>query len=264
MKKGKFENRFDVKLTESRGTARENYLDSLRENVRSYMRECGYTAEDLAEIADTPVSTFRDFLYGNTATVKLTPVIRLAKEFGVSIDELVGADTLAPETKESLQILRRLPEHFRYFCRWNIRETEKQRNLLGVKYKAVNMIRPKCTNSGGLKPTETYEVLDISHFGLDVRPKVFMAVKIPCAHYMPHYSPYHVLLIANDRLPKKNEHCLVFSSGMFWILTRSEEIEDGNKVVKYYSIRDGKFRCYEEEVDELVGYVASTHIMESR
>ena len=263
MKNQKFEKRFNVKLTESRGNTREDYLDSLRDNVRSYMLECGYTAEELAEITETPVSTFRDFLYGNTATVKLTPVIRLAKEFGVSIDELIGSDTMPTETKESLQILRRLPEHFRYFCRWNIRQIEKQRLRTGVKYKAVNMIRPICTNSGGLKPTETFEILDISHFGIDVRPKVFMAVKMPCDHYMPHYSPYHVLLIANDRLPKRHEHCLVFSSGMFWILTRSEEIEDGEKVVKYYSVRDGKFRCYEEQIDELVGYVASTHLLES-
>lgn len=258
MKKLKSENKLKVVLTESRGTERSDYLESLRENVRTYMRECGYTKEYLAEVTDTPVRTFEDFLYGRTATVKLTPIIRLAKEFGISIDELIGCDTLPTETKESLQILRRLPEHFRYFCRWNIRATERERNLLGPKYKAVNMIRPTCNNNGGFKPTETFEVLDISHFGLDVRPKIFMAIKIPCEHYMPLYSPYHVLLIANDRLPKPSEHCIVMSSGLFWILTRKEEKGE----VNFYSVRDGKFRCNEKQIDELVGYVAATHLID--
>lgn len=252
MKKLKLEKRVDVKPTESRGTQREDYLSSLRDNVRKYMDECGYTMEYLAEVADVPLSTFRDFLRGNTATVKLTPVIRLAKEFGVSIDELIGSDTLPTETKESLQILRRLPEHFRYFMRWNIRETERQKKLIGPKYKAVNLLKPICYH-GGFKPTETLEVLDISHIDAHVRPKVFLALKIPCDHYMPTYSPYHILLIANDRNPRPNEHCLVIGSKLMWLVT----IKDG----KCYSLRDGKYRCDLTDV-ELVGYVAATKMID--
>jgi transcriptional regulator with XRE-family HTH domain len=252
MKIPKKEKNFDVQLLESQGNAREDYLSSLRENVRSYMRECGYTIDELAEIADIPVGTFNDFLYGRTTTVKITPIIRLAKEFGVSIDELIGSDTLPRETKESLQILRRLPEHFRYFMRWNIRETEKQRKAIGPKYKAVNLIRPICYH-GGFKPTETFEVLDISHVDHTIRPRVFMALKIPCEHYMPTYSPYHVLLIANDRNPRPNEHCLVIGSKLMWLVT----IKDG----KCYSLRDGKYRCDLSDV-ELVGYVAATKMID--
>ena len=250
MKTRKPENNVFVKPTESRGTKREDYLSSLRENVRKFMDESGYTIDYLAEVADVPVSTFRDFLKGNTATVKLTPVIRLAKEFGISIDELIGADTLSTETKESLQILRRLPEYFTYFYRWTIRANERD-SKRKPKSKFVNYARPVCAHGGFIPPT-TYDVFDISHLSAEIRPRIFMAVKIPCEHYMPTYSPYHVLYIAHDRPPRVNEHCLVSSSGKWWLVMKKE---DG-----YYSIRDGKFRS--KEADELIGYVIGTQIIE--
>ena len=261
MKTRRLENKIKVKPTESCGTDRENYLDSLRKNVKAYMKECGYTIDDLAEIADTSPSAFRDFLHGNTATVKLTPVIRLAKEFGISIDELIGADTLPTETKESLQILRRLPEYFTYFYRWNVRANERQQKR-SPKHKYINLTRPACAN-GGFIPSNTYELFDISHISADIRQKVFLAVKIPCDHYMPTYSPYHVLLIAHDRIPKPTETSLVMSGGKLWLLNRIEETENEKKVVKYYSVRDGKFRCYEHDTDEIIGYVAGTQLLES-
>ena len=33
-----------------------------------------------------------------------------------------------------------------------------------------------------------------------------------------------------------------------------------NGLVKYYSIRDGKFRLNEDDVDEVIGYIATTII----
>ena len=250
MKTRRLEKRVDVKPTESCGTQREDYLNSLRANVKSYMKECGYTIDYLSEIADVSPSAFRDFLHGNTATVKLTPVIRLAKEFGISIDELIGADTLPTETKKSLQILRRLPEYFTYFYRWNIRTNEKELNR-ERKPKVVNLTRPVCAN-GGFIPSPTYETYDISHLSDDIRPRIFLAVKMPCEHYMPYYSPYHVLFIAHDRKPRQNEHCLVSSSRKLWLLS----YRDGD----FFSIRDGKFRCNEKDIDEIIGYVIGSEL----
>ena len=253
MKKHNSKKKHEVVLAESRGTEREDYLSTLRDNVRKFMDECGYTMDELAEIADMPLSTFRDFIYGNTATVKITPIIRLAKEFGISIDELVGADTLPAETKESLQILRRLPEHFSYFFRWSIRATERHRNRIKPKGKAVSLLHLTCED-GSLKPSNDFDLIDISDIPLDKRAKIFMGIKIPCDHYMPLYSPYHVLLIANDRHPRPSEVCLIASSGSLWLV----KLDKG----KFYSLRDGKYRCDEDYIDELVGYVAATKILE--
>ena len=75
---------------------------------------------------------------------------------------------------------------------------------------------------------------------------------MPCEHYMPIYSPYDIILIANDRQPHPNENSLIRIDGYLYIANR--KIENG--VAKYYSIRDGKFRINESEIDEHVGYIA--------
>ena len=107
---------------------------------------------------------------------------------------------------------------------------------------------------GSLKPSNDFDLIDISDIPLDKRAKIFMGIKIPCDHYMPLYSPYHVLLIANDRHPRPSEACLIASSGSLWLV----KLDKG----KFYSLRDGKYRCDEDYIDELVGYVAATKILE--
>ena len=249
MKNHSKEKNFSVKLVEND----TDCVISLRENIRTYMAECGYTLAELAEIAEIPLDTFKNFMYERTNVCRLRPIVKIAKEFGISVDELVGSSTIPAETKESLQIMRRLPEHFRMVVRWNIRATERLRAKINPKKKCVNLLRPICLD-GSLKPTNDFDVLDISYLPPEKRSKVYVAIKIPCAHYLPHYTPYHVLLIANDRPPKPSEHCLISVDGTFKIVTK----KDG----AYYSIRDKMFRCGETEIDEFIGYVAETHIIE--
>ena len=79
---------------------------------------------------------------------------------------------------------------------------------------------------------------------------------MPCEHYMPTYSPYDILLIANDRDAKANENVLIRTDGNLFLAKRKAK----NGIVKYYSIRDGKFRLNEEDIDEVVGYIATTII----
>ena len=69
---------------------------------------------------------------------------------------------------------------------------------------------------------------------------------------MPTYSPYDILLIANDRNAKTNENVLIRTDGNLFITKRKVE----NGLVKYYSIRDGKFRLNENDIDKVVGYIA--------
>ena len=79
---------------------------------------------------------------------------------------------------------------------------------------------------------------------------------MPCDHYMPVYSPYETLLIANDRLPMNNENCLIRVKKNVYIA----KVKMENDEMKFYSIRDGKFRLNRDEIDEVVGYIATTII----
>ena len=94
-----------------------------------------------------------------------------------------------------------------------------------------------------------YEI-DITEIDKEYSCKVFFGITMPCDHYMPAYSPYDILLIANDRQPTPHENSLIRVNGCLFIAKKKNN--------EYFSIRDGKFRLNEHEIDEHIGYVACT------
>lgn len=78
-------------------------------------------------------------------------------------------------------------------------------------------------------------------------------------NYMPHYSPYDILLIANDRNPTFKEHVIILYYGKIFITTRSERIENGEKIIEYTGIRDKNFVVRENETDDVIGYVVDVY-----
>ena len=110
----------------------------------------------------------------------------------------------------------------------------------------------ECNHNGNLKITTNYRHIDITDIGEEYRSKVFFGITMPCDNYMPTYSPYDILLIANDRNAKTNENVLIRTDGNLFLAKR--KVENGS--AKYYSIRDGKFRINESDVDEVIGYIA--------
>ena len=111
---------------------------------------------------------------------------------------------------------------------------------------------PMCANSGNLKITNDYEVMDISHLDDELTYKIFLGIKIPCLHYLPHYTEGDVLLIANDRDAMKGENTIVEINGNLIITNRLVE----NGVVNYYGLRDKKFRGTASDSVDVLGYVA--------
>ena len=110
----------------------------------------------------------------------------------------------------------------------------------------------ECNHNGNLKMTTNYRHIDITDIGEEYRSKVFFGITMPCEHYMPAYSPYDILLVANDRNAKINENVLIRTDGNLFLAKRMVE----NGIAKYYSIRDRKFRLNEDDVDEVIGYIA--------
>lgn len=107
--------------------------------------------------------------------------------------------------------------------------------------------------------TSDYSLIDISEIPSSIRSKIFIGIKLKCDHYMPIYSPYDILLIANDRTPHLSENCIILASGCLFIAKRKCETIHDKEVVRYYSIRDQKPRLYEDEVEEVIGYVAGVY-----
>ena len=229
-----------------------DYMSAFRKNLFMYVDEKDITIKEISETADIPFSTLNSFLYGNTNDVKLSTAVKLAKALKISIDELVGAETISDVSRESIAICRNLPDNAVYLIRWYIRYIDSLNKKNEPHRRYVSIMELECNHNGNLKITTNYRHIDITNIGEEYRSKVFFGITMPCEHYMPTYSPYDILLIANDRDAKENENVLIRTDGNLFLAKR--KIKNGN--AKYYSIRDGKFRINESDVDEVIGYIA--------
>ena len=98
-------------ITEENG----NYMDSFRKNLIMYLNQPGITISELSEISGVSYSTLNSIIYGKRAKdVHLSTVVSLANALNVSMDELVGADTMEDKMRESVRIVRSLPEYSIY------------------------------------------------------------------------------------------------------------------------------------------------------
>lgn len=232
-------------------------MECFRSNVQTYVDHKQIKASQIAEKADLSVKTLDNFLHNHTKDCNLSTAVQLSWALETSLDELVGAETINPQAKRIMPIYRNLPESDQYLVCWlvnylsNLNETISDKSL----YRSIMEI--ECLN-GYLHLTSSYHKANISSIPLNIRTKIFFGIKMPCEHYMPIYSPYETLLIANDRAPMHNENCFVRVGKIGYIL--KVKIENGK--IRFYSIRDGKFRLEYDEIDEIVGYIATTIIEE--
>ena len=238
-------------------TKPKEYMDSLRQNLQVLMGVCDMTMSELAQKADISYETLKSIIYSDSKDCKMSTAVALAKAFNISVDELLGCETIEPVVLESIQIARKLPDNYVRFVRWAIRYYGRMLEQERVTHKDVNVMLPECTNEGNILLSNNFELMEISELSSMIRPKVFMGIKLPCDNYMPQYGTGDVLLIANDRRPMVNEVSVIIFDGFLWLAKRVvEEDSDGDPIVKYYSIRDGKFRVAERDIDEHIGYVA--------
>ena len=233
----------------------DNYIRSFRKNLFMYIERKDITLAELAEMADISTNTLRSFLYGDATDCYVSNVVKLAKALHVSCDELLGSGTISPQTCESLQLTRMLPESFTHFVRWAIHYHYNLQYTQVVTDKAIEIMSPECKDNGNLRMNNNFDVMDISDLDDEIRPKIFMGIRIPCNHYMPLYAEGDILLIANDRNARTGELVVIGVGENMWILKRKDEVENGEKVVNYYSPRDGRKRVSGHEVSFILGYV---------
>lgn len=229
---------------------KENYMQAFRKNVDMYLSQKDITLREISEKADISFDTLKNFVYKDTSDCKLSTAVKLARAFGVSIDELVGAETIEETTRNNIARCRNLPDNALYLVRWyiNYMITLNKNNEPNKKY--VSIMQLEKDKDGNLKLTSNYEHINIDH--IHNSSKIFFGISNLCNNYMPTYTPYNILLIANDRPPMFNEHCLI-RVGKYVYIAR-QRIENGK--IKYYSIRDNKYRLTEDDIDEHIGYIA--------
>lgn len=228
------------------------YIDTFRRNIDNLMEQYDYTIKETAEIADISYDTFKTFLYDKEAKdCRLSTAVKLARAFHLSIDELVGAGTIESRCMENLKIYRTLPDGAKHLIDWHI----KNQKFIHEKHdnkRIISVMLPLCANNGNMKMTNDYEELNIEHIGDELFHKVYLGIRIPCLHYLPHYTQGDVLLLANDRDAMHGENTVIVINNNLIITNRVVE----NGIANYYGLRDKKFRGAETDNVEVLGYVA--------
>lgn len=225
-----------------------------RENIYKYTGLKNMTLASISDISDIPQGTLNSFLRGLSNDMKISNAVKIAKALEVSVDELIGAETLPKQTIESIEMCRNLPENDLYLVRWFIKYLTDLNKNTKSNERRVSVMILGIDNNGDLKVTSEYEKVEITELTEPLKSKVFFGIKFNCDNYMPHYAPNEILLIANDRPPTLVENCVIRKGKYLFIAKQHAE----NGIKKYYSIRDGKYRLDETDIDEVVGYIAAT------
>lgn len=228
-----------------------DFSETFRHNIWKYAEQKSMTIVDVANKSQIPINTINSFLHHVSNDMKVSNVSKIAKTLNISIDELVGADTLPELTKESIQICRDLPDNDLLLVRWFIRCLNDLNSKTEPNKRYITVMLPELDNNGDCKLISKFEKMEITDLKEPLRSKIFIGFRIISDYYMPYYYPDDIILIANDRPPMQNEHVVVRAGDYIFIVKRIFE----NGVARYYSVRDGKYRIDESEVDELIGYI---------
>lgn len=247
-------------LSKNLSTNGDNYMESFRQNLHMYLNESDITIKSLSECADVPFSTLNNILYSDVLDCKTSTVVKLAKALNITVDELLGCGTLSEKERKAISSARNLPEYYKYLITWFInRQVDLQRNTFKENEKSIPVMTLKADEDGTLHTTHTFKTVNISTVSIRIRPQIFMGIEMAYDYYMPDYSPYDILLIANDRKPKQSENSVIIYGNNLFLAHRKEVAENGTLIGKYYSIRDGKYRVDENDVDDVIGYIAGVY-----
>lgn len=247
------------KISKKFTTNKKDYLDSFRKNVDMLKLERDLTLKEISEGAGIPYSTLNTVLYDpDVKDIKASTAIALAKYFKISIDELLGSDTIEPTVKQTLVYFRRLSESNLYTIRYMIKNLYRRQKTAERGQKTINVMVPECSH-GSLIETNVFEPLCIDNLSDNKKSKIFIGIRITCDHYMPRFTPYDTLLLASDREARDGELCVILYYGKIFITRKSIKLVDGKNEVSYVGLLDPHFKVSENEIDSKIGYVVDIY-----
>ena len=228
-----------------------NHFDIMRRNVYKLMDEKDMTLKQLTDLSGVNQETVKTFLYDkDSKDCKLATAIGIAKAFGLTIAELAETETMDPRVIENMKIYRELPESSKTLVDFITRH-QKFLHEEHSSQRIISVMQPICNNNGNMKKTNIYEPLNIDNIGNESLHRIFMGIKIPCEHHLPHYMKGDILLIANDRDAHLNEHSVIIVNDNMIITKRV--VENGKP--KYYGIRDNVLRSEDDDRIYVLGYI---------
>lgn len=231
-------------------------MSAFKKNIDMVIEGKAITVKELSERADIPFSTLSAFLYGDNTDCRLSTAVKLARALDVSLDELVGAETVPPLARESLKMCKTLPEHALYLIRYFVSHQKNIYENLDPVTKHISVFCPN-TIRGRLVTTNVTETISVEKLPDHIKASVYTGIKLPeeYEHFMPYYAPEEIILISADREALDGERCVVTYEGRIFIVVKKSFIEEGKKKWKYVALMNSKIVIPANEIDDKLGYV---------
>lgn len=232
----------------------ENWMEAFRTNIGLLRNYYGWSVRVVAEKANISESTLNKIIQGITKDCDQSLTIKLAKVFNVSVDELIGAETIPTETRKTIAMSRKLKEHHRKVIRMYARHQYELHGENDTNSKSISVLTPICKN-GHLKTTLLDKKICIDFLTKPTREKVSMGIEIPCDHYEPHFLKSEIVLLAFDREGENNEMCVISAGGNMYFCIKKIQFVDGKKEINYIAITNKKKVFAFDDVEDRLGYV---------
>lgn len=243
-------NKLSLKLVSNK----DDFMQAFRANVQMYVDEKDIRLSDIANAAGLSVKTLDNFLHNKTRDCNLSTAVCIARALGISLDELVGAETIEEETRKVIAMSRNLKEHHRKVIRMYAKHQYLMHGENEPDIKYISILEPICKN-GHMKTTIVNKMCCIKDLAKPTQEKVGMGIKIPCDHYEPHFLKGEIILLGFDREGENNEMCVISSQGNIYICIKKIQFVDGKKEVNYIAITNKKKIFSYDSIDDRFGYV---------
>lgn len=233
----------------------DNWMNAFRQNIGILRSYYGWSVRVLAEKANISESTINKIIQGISKDCDQSLTVKLAKAFGISVDELIGARTINDETRKVIAMTRVLEEHHRKMIRIYAKHQYILHKKNNAEPKTISVLIPKCIERRLKRVSLSDEKIVLDKLTKETQEKISFGIKIPCDHYEPHYLKDEIILLGYDREGENNETCVVSSGGYIYICIKKVEFVNGKKETNYVSITNKKKIFSYDEIDDRFGYV---------
>ena len=176
--------------------------------------------------------------------MKLSTVVPIARALNVSVDELIGSGTIDEDLASILSPCRSLSPKDKYFIRWYADYLKESEKGFTEKEKTITVMKL----SDNMELTNDCKKIEIPSLESRLYSTIFFGISVSKSDYMPLFSPFDTLLIANDRNPRISEICVIRVQNF---------IRFYRKIGSFFcSLKNDKPVLKDNEIDDFIGYVA--------
>ncbi|MCM1497376.1 MAG: helix-turn-helix transcriptional regulator [Clostridium sp.] len=182
-------------------------LHSLRNNLKTKLKESDLTLNEFSLQADLSEDTLRSLIYGEAKDIKLSTLVKIADAFHCSIDTMLSRSVYSGQEEDLIRRLRKLSGRSLQTVQALIQLEEiSHLTASSTGRDTIQIFLPTGNIRDGYFYDNTlFETLDITEHPYSLKNAVDFGIKILSSDYEPYYCLNDILLFSRKHLPQDND-----------------------------------------------------------